>query len=190
MSTWELFLIAVSLSMDAFAVAMCKGLSVGKVKIRHCLTAGFYFGFFQALMPLIGYLLGANFQALIENYDHWIAFVLLSIIGFNMIKESFGDEEELGCSFACKAMLPLAVATSIDALAAGVSFACIGNLDIVLAVIFIGAITFSFSAAGVFLGSRFGTKYKAFSERLGGVILVLLGIKILLEHLNILHLPF
>lgn len=186
MGIWELLITATALSMDAFAVAICKGLSVKKVRLGNALTVGAYFGGFQAFMPLIGFLLGSAFKSLIEGVDHWIAFGLLALIGGNMIREALsGDEEELDCSFCFKAMLPLAVATSIDALAVGVGFAVI-SVNIVPAVTFIGVITFTLSAAGVYLGNIFGAKYKSKAELLGGIVLVLMGLKILLEHLNIL----
>ena len=149
MSILELFVIAVGLSMDAFAVAICKGLSVEKAEIKHCLITGLYFGGFQALMPLIGFFLGEKFQALITRYDHWIAFVLLALIGGNMIKESLDKEQDaLPPSFDFRAMLPLAVATSIDALAVGVTFAFL-QVNILWAVALIGVTTFAFSWAGV-----------------------------------------
>ena len=186
MGVWELLLTAAALSMDAFAVAICKGLSVKKVRIGNSLTVGAYFGGFQALMPLIGFLLGSAFRSLIENIDHWIAFGLLALIGANMIREAFSkDEEELDCSFCFKSMFPLAIATSIDALAVGVGFAVI-EVNIIPAVAFIGVITFALSAAGVYLGNIFGAKYKSKAELAGGIVLVLIGIKILLEHLGIL----
>ena len=187
MSLWELFAIAVGLSMDAFAVSICKGLSVKQVKAKHSLTCGIYFGGFQAMMPLIGYLLGVSFQAMIESVDHWIAFVLLGVIGANMVKEALGGEEDecLDCNFTPKAMLPMAVATSIDALAVGVSFAFL-KVDIVPAVSFIGVITFVLSAIGVKVGNVFGMKYKSKAELFGGIVLILMGCKILLEHLGIL----
>ena len=185
MSLWELFVIAVGLSMDAFAVSICKGLATGEVRLRHAATAGVYFGGFQALMPLIGYLLGVRFQALITAFDHWIAFALLGIIGVNMIRESREEAEALDCDFCFRAMLPLAVATSIDALAVGVSFAFL-QVDIVPAVCFIGSVTFVLSAIGVKVGSAFGMKYKSKAECAGGVVLVLMGVKILLEHLGVL----
>lgn len=184
MSLAELFIIAVGLSMDAFAVSVCKGLSVPKVAIKHALTAGLYFGGFQALMPLIGYLLGSQFQSMIEQFDHWIAFVLLGIIGFNMIRESRGGEEELNGSFSAKSMLPLALATSIDALAVGVTFAFL-KVEIVPAVSFIGATTFILSAIGVKIGNVFGIKYKSRAELVGGIVLIAMGVKILLEHLGV-----
>lgn len=187
MSLWELFLIAVGLSMDAFAVSICKGLSVGAVRPRHALTAGLWFGGFQALMPLLGWLLGSRFQALITSVDHWIAFVLLCAIGGNMVRESRtrGACREMDASFAPKVMLPLAVATSIDALAIGVTFAFL-QVDILSAVCFIGAVTFVFSSAGVKVGSVFGTRYQSKAELFGGVVLIGMGIKILLEHLGVL----
>jgi len=183
MTLFELFIIAIGLSMDAFAVSVCKGLSVARVNRRHMISCGAYFGGFQALMPLIGYLLGVNFQSLIENIDHWIAFVLLGIIGFNMIREALGSDAEcLDCSFGFRAMLPLAVATSIDALAVGVTFAFL-KVNIVPAVIFIGVITFGLSMLGVKLGNVFGAKWKKRAEFAGGAILICMGIKILVEHL-------
>ena len=186
MSLIELFLIAVGLSMDAFAVSICKGLSVRKAEPRHSLIVGTYFGGFQALMPAIGYLLGRQFESLITSVDHWIAFVLLGIIGGNMIREALrGDAEELDGSFTFRTMLPLAIATSIDALAMGVTFAFL-QVQIVPAVLFIGVTTFVLSAVGLKVGNVFGAKYKSRAELFGGVVLVLMGIKILLEHLGIL----
>ena len=182
MNIFELLLLAVGLAMDAFAVSVCKGLSVERLKPRHPITAGLYFGGFQALMPLIGWLLGSQFESLIKNVDHWIAFGLLAVIGANMIRESFGKAEELNSSFSPKAMLPLAVATSIDALAVGVTFAFL-EVSIVFAVSIIGAVTFVISAAGVRIGNVFGAKYKSRAELAGGVILIILGVKILIEHL-------
>lgn len=181
----DIFLIGVALSMDAFAVSICKGLSVQKVQLEHMLIAGLYFGAFQALMPLIGFLLGFKLEDFIRSIDHWIAFVLLAIIGGNMIKEALSnDEEEHDASFAFKAMLPLAVATSIDALAVGISFAFLG-VDIVPAALLIGITTFVLSAVGVYVGNAFGAKYKSKAELVGGVVLILIGLKILLEHLGI-----
>lgn len=185
MSIVELFIMAVGLSMDAFAVSVCKGLSVSKVENRHLLTVGIYFGGFQALMPLIGYLLGVRFRYLITSIDHWIAFLLLGIIGFNMIKESREDSEKLDDSFSIKAMIPLAIATSIDALAAGITFAFL-NVHIVPAVTFIGITTFVLSAIGVKVGNLFGSRSRSYAEFGGGVVLILLGVKILLEHLGFL----
>ena len=178
-------IVAVGLSMDAFAVSVCKGLSLGKIKPKHMCIAGAWFGGFQALMPLIGYFLGSFFAEMIEKYDHWVAFVLLAIIGGNMIKESFGKDEKVDSSMDVKSMLLLAIATSIDALAVGVTFAFL-QVQIVPAVSFIGVITFIFSAVGVKIGSLFGTKYKSKAELFGGIVLVLIGIKILLEGIGVL----
>lgn len=186
MGLLELFIIAVGLSMDAFAVAICKGLSVRTLRPRHAVITGLYFGGFQALMPLIGFLLGVQFQSLITSVDHWIAFVLLALIGGNMIRESRDtDEENLSDSFSFATMLPLAVATSIDALAVGVTFAFL-QVDIIPAVCFIGVMTFVLSCIGVKAGNVFGAKYKSRAELFGGVVLILMGLKILLEHLGIL----
>ena len=179
-----MFILAVGLAMDAFAVSICKGLSLGRTRLGHCVTAGVYFGGFQALMPLVGYLLGIRFQVLIQSIDHWIAFILLFIIGFNMIREA-REEEECSAAMDFRAMLPLAVATSIDALAVGVTFAFL-NVDIVPAVTFIGVVTFVMSAVGIKIGSAFGIRYKAKAEILGGAVLILMGLKILLEHLGFL----
>lgn len=187
MTLWELFIIAVGLSMDAFAVAICKGLSVQTLKPKHALITGLWFGAFQALMPTLGYLLGTQFADYIVAIDHWIAFILLGLIGANMIREALGkeDEECLDCSFGVKAMFPLAIATSIDALAVGVTFAFLG-VEIVPAVSFIGVITFALSAFGVWLGNVFGSRFRNTAELAGGAVLILMGIKILLEHLGIL----
>ena len=185
MGILDLFILAVGLSMDAFAVSVCKGLSLGKIKPKHMCIAGACFGGFQALMPLIGYFLGSFFAEMIEKYDHWVAFVLLAIIGGNMIKESFGKDEKVDSSMNVKSMLLLAIATSIDALAVGVTFAFL-QVQIVPAVSFIGVITFIFSAVGVKIGSLFGTKYKSKAELFGGIVLVLIGIKILLEGIGVL----
>lgn len=181
----ELFVLAVGLSMDAFAVSVCKGLSLGKIKWKHMCIAGAWFGGFQALMPLIGYFLGRFFTDMIEQYDHWVAFILLVLIGGNMVKEALGGEEEdLDCSMSPKTMFVLAVATSIDALAVGVTFAFL-KVAIVPAVTFIGVVTFVCSAIGVKIGSIFGVKYKSKAELCGGIILVLIGVKILLEGVRI-----
>ena len=182
----ELFVLAVGLSMDAFAVSICKGLSLGKIRVKHMCIAGAWFGGFQALMPLIGYYLGSVFSHIITTYDHWIAFILLAIIGGNMIKESLDkDEEKADASMSVKSMFLLAVATSIDALAVGVTFAFL-DVNIIPAVSFIGIITFICSALGVKIGSIFGTKYKSKSEFFGGAVLIIIGLKILLEGLGIL----
>ena len=185
MSLFELFLTAVGLSMDAFAVSICKGLSMRKLNIRHTVIIGLYFGGFQALMPLMGYLMGISFQEALTAYDHWAAFILLAIIGGNMIRESFSREDgDCDPSLAPLGMLLLAVATSIDALAVGVTFAFL-RVDIVPAVAFIGACTFVISAAGVKIGNVFGMRYRSKAELAGGVVLILIGVKILLEHLGL-----
>ena len=175
--------------MDAFAVAVCKGLATGRAGWRPMLIAGAWFGGFQALMPALGWLLGSRFIDYIAAFDHWVAFVLLAVIGINMIREAAKKEEDCdpnAASMAARVMLPLAVATSVDALAVGVTFAFL-RVNIVYAVIFIGCVTFLFSAAGVRVGSLFGAKYKAKAEIAGGVILILLGVKILLEHLGLIR---
>ena len=183
MGTCELFIIAVSLAMDAFAVSICKGLSAGRSRLGGCLACGIWFGGFQALMPLAGWLLGVRFQGMIVSIDHWIAFILLGMIGFNMVRESRGGgAEELDCSYSPRAMLPLAVATSIDALAVGVTFAFLQVDNIFLAVAFIGATTFVLSAAGVKVGAAFGVRFKSKAELAGGLILMGMGVKILVEH--------
>ena len=185
MSLWELFILAIGLSMDAFAVSICKGLSLGKIKAKHMCIAGIWFGGFQALMPLIGYYLGRFFTDFITKYAHWAAFLLLLFLGGGMIKEALGEEEEMEPDMDIKNMFLLAVATSIDALAVGVTFAFL-QVQIVPAVSFIGVITFFFSAVGVKIGSIFGTKYRSKAEFCGGVILILIGIKILLDGLGVL----
>jgi len=182
----ELFFIAVGLSMDAFAVSVCKGLSVRTLMRRHYLIIGAWFGGFQALMPALGYLFGSAFQKYIAAYDHWVAFVLLLAIGANMVREGLsgigGQTDE---SFSVCSMLVLALATSVDALAVGITFALLPNVDIVSAVVFIGAITFILSALGLKAGNVFGSRYKNKAEIAGGVILALIGTKILLEHLGV-----
>lgn len=179
----ELFIIAVGLSMDAFAVAVCKGLSNKTVRKQDMVITGLWFGGFQALMPAMGYILGKQFQQYITAVDHWIAFVLLSLIGANMIKEACSrEEEQVNASFGAKAMFPLAIATSIDALAVGVTLAFL-RVKILIAVLFIGCITFICSAAGVKIGNIFGAKYKSKAELAGGIVLIGMGIKILIEHL-------
>lgn len=186
MGITELFLIAVGLSMDAFAVSVCKGLSTGWLKPRHYLAVGAWFGGFQALMPAIGYLLGSSFEKYITRYDHWIAFILLAFIGGNMLKEGFSKESEnVNSSFRPSAMAVLAVATSIDALAVGITFALLPDVNIFAAVLFIGIITFILSCIGLKIGNVFGLKYKSRAEIAGGAILILIGLKILLEHLGV-----
>lgn len=184
----ELFVIAVGLSMDAFAVSICKGLSIGKIKLKHMCIAGLWFGGFQALMPAIGYFLGSFFADMVTKYAHWVAFVLLAIIGGNMIKESFERDDYENCGDAAmdvKTMFVMAIATSIDAMAVGVSFAFL-KVDIIPAVTFIGVITFLLSGFGVKIGSIFGSKYKSKAELVGGIVLILMGAKTLLEGLGIL----
>ena len=185
MGIFDLIITAIALSMDAFAVSISKGLSTKNVKIKHGLTTGIYFGGFQMSMPLIGYLLGVRFADIIASVDHWIAFVLLGGIGINMIRESMEEEESMDASFGFRAMLPLAIATSIDALAVGVTFAFL-SVSIAPAVALIGCTTFVLSLVGVAVGNFFGARYKKRAEMAGGIILVLMGCKILLEHLGIL----
>ncbi|MCC8043270.1 MAG: manganese efflux pump MntP family protein [Oscillospiraceae bacterium] len=178
-----LFLTAVGLSMDAFAVSVCKGLATPQYKAKYSLICGAWFGVFQAVMPLIGWLLGVNFKNMITSFDHWIAFILLAVIGFNMVKEGLSkDDETTDPSFSAKSMLMLAIATSIDALAVGITYAFL-DVNIGAAVLFIGVCTFVISAVGVKIGSVFGTKYKSGAELAGGIILILIGVKTLIEHL-------
>ena len=181
----ELFLMAVGLSMDAFAVSVCKGLAMKKCTWTKAGIVGLYFGVFQAGMPLIGYFLGSQFRNVITSVDHWIAFILLGLIGGGMLKEAFGaEEEEADESLDVRTMLGLAVATSIDALAVGITFAFL-QVEIVSAVSCIGVITFLISAAGVKIGHVFGSRYQKGAQIAGGVILILLGVKILVEHLGL-----
>lgn len=187
----ELLLLAVGLSMDAFAVSLCKGLATTKSSLHGGLLCGLWFGGFQALMPLIGFYLGSLFSEAIQAFDHWVAFLLLAIIGINMLKEAFEKKEEEGCSassgdYSVKTMFVMAVATSIDALAVGISLAMAGDVNIFLAVGLIGVVTFLLSGIGVKVGSVFGCKYEKRAQIAGGVILILLGTKILLEHLGVL----
>ena len=187
MGFWELVVLAVGLSMDAFAVSICKGLALQRVSWKECCIAGLWFGGFQALMPLLGYLLGTQFEQFVTSVDHWIAFVLLGIIGGNMIREALSkDEDKLDGSLAFKTMLLLAIATSIDALAVGITFALLPDVNVPLAVCLIGITTFLCSAAGLRVGNLFGLRYKAKAELAGGIILILLGVKILLEHFGVL----
>ena len=187
MGLLELFILAVGLSMDAFAVSICKGLATKKVEIKHMVITGLWFGGFQALMPFLGYLLGSAFQKYVTAVDHWIAFILLSAIGVNMIRESLSKESSSSdCDFGLKTMFLMAIATSIDALAVGITFALLPNVNIIAAVLFIGIITFLFSSLGVKCGNFLGCKYKSRAEFIGGLILIILGLKILLEHTGIL----
>ena len=190
MTLFDLFILAVALSMDAMAVAICKGLSVQKLKFRHAMITGLYFGGFQALMPLLGYYITKLIcnlfdPKIIQNIAPWVGFVLLCLIGANMIRESFGSAEKVDCSFCFRAMLPMAIATSIDALAEGVTLAMYPGINIAAAVIFIGVITFALSAVGVWIGHLFGAKFKSKAELTGGIILILMGIKLPLEHLGV-----
>ena len=185
MSILEILLLGIGLSMDAFAVSICKGLSTKKLQFKHYLIVGAWFGGFQALMPTIGYFLGSTFEQYITAFDHWVAFVLLAAIGANMIKESFGGDEQLDDDYSAKAMLPLAIATSIDAFAVGVSFAAM-QVDILPAAGLIGVITCLLSAIGVKVGAMFGDKYRAPAERIGGIVLILIGVKTLLTGLGVL----
>ena len=185
MDAISLILIAVGLAMDAFAVSICKGLAMKKPSFRSILIIGLWFGGFQALMPAIGYLLGSSFHRYIEDIDHWIAFILLVAIGLNMIRESFGDEEGVDDDIGFKVMLLLAIATSIDALAIGISLAMDGS-DIIVSAATIGVITMVISMVGVRIGSIFGDRYSKKAEFVGGCILVIIGLKVLLEHLGVL----
>lgn len=182
MGVIELLLLAAGLSMDAFAVSVCKGLSVEKTEVKHMAITGLWFGGFQALMPLIGFFLGSAFTKYISAIDHWVAFILLTLIGLNMIREAFSDsDEEVSNSFSFKPMFLMAVATSIDALAVGITFAFL-KVNIFWAASIIGITTFLFSAAGIKIGGVFGCKFKSKAELAGGLVLIILGIKILLEH--------
>lgn len=194
----ELFILAVGLSMDAFAVSICKGLSIRKASFKECGKVGLYFGGFQGGMPLIGFILGVQFKDYIVSIDHWIAFILLSFIGINMIRESMEKDEDNDIidlaeaavgeedvnQLGFKSMVMLSIATSIDALAVGVTFAFL-QVDIIPAVLFIAIVTFVLSAVGVKIGNVFGTKYKSKAEFAGGAILILIGLKILFEHLGL-----
>ena len=186
MGLLELFILAVGLSMDAFAVSVCKGLAMKQITFKNAAIVGAWFGGFQALMPLIGWLLGSRFKSYITAIDHWIAFVLLLIIGANMIKESFDkSEESANASLGFKIMLMLAIATSIDALAVGVTFGTMGSkleTSIWASVILIGITTFAISLGGVFIGNAFGVKYKSKAEVVGGIILIIIGLKVVIEH--------
>jgi len=184
----ELFVLAVGLSMDAFAVSVCKGLAMKKAGLREGAVCGVWFGGFQALMPLIGFFLGTLFADAIEAFDHWVAFGLLAIIGINMLKEAFGkdDGETHDADMSFKSMLIMAIATSIDAMAVGISLAMAGDVNIFTAVLLIGLTTFCLSAAGVKIGNVFGSRFEKKAQAAGGVILILLGLKILLEHLGVL----
>ena len=188
MTIFDILIIAIGVAMDAFAVSIAKGLSVKRVEFNHYAKVALWFGGFQALMPLIGYYVGTWFAPIVERCDHWVAFVLLGIIGGKMIKDSFHPEEDHSSSdFAFKTMLLMAIATSIDALAVGVTYAFLPDVEIVPAVAFIGVITFALSFVGVKIGNIFGTKFKSKAELAGGIILILIGTKILLEHLGVIN---
>lgn len=184
----ELLILAIGLSMDAFAVSICKGLAVKRAGIREQSLCGVWFGGFQALMPLIGFFLGALFYQAISAFDHWVAFGLLALIGINMLREAFGKEEadDSSADMSVKTMFVMAIATSIDALAVGISLAMTGDVNIILAVSLIGVVTFLMAAIGVKIGNVFGSRFEKKAEAAGGIILILLGVKILLEHLGIL----
>ena len=183
MKIWEIVLIAVGVSMDAFAVAICKGIESKEKTLKTAVLCGSWFGFFQFLMPVIGFFVGALFAGFIESFDHWVAFILLSIIGANMLKEAFSKEQEVVSNeMSFKKMLILAIATSIDALAVGITMAIL-KVNVWICAGIIGCFTFLFSFSGAFIGKRFGEKYKNKAEIVGGIILILLGIKILIEHL-------
>lgn len=186
----ELLFLALGLSMDACAVSICKGLSMKKATFRHGAICGVWFGGFQAMMPLIGFFLGSLFAEAIQAFDHWVAFGLLFLIGINMLREAFEKEEGCGCEEAdlsAKTMLVMAVATSIDALAVGISLAMAGDVNIIAAVVLIGIVTFGMSALGVKVGNVFGSRFEKKAEAAGGVILILLGVKILLEHMGVIE---
>ena len=186
MSIWELLVLGIGLSMDAFAVSICKGLSTKKATLKQMGSCGMWFGGFQALMPLIGFLVGSLFAKAIESVDHWVAFVLLALIGFNMLKEALSKEEEQNdknADFSVKTMFTMAVATSIDALAVGVSFAFL-DVNIWVSVLVIGLVTLLLSASGIYLGRIFGSRLGDKAGIVGGVVLIAIGIKILVEHLN------
>ena len=185
MGVLAISLIALGLAMDAFSVAICKGLAMRKMELKKSVIIGLYFGIFQGVMPIIGYLLGGSFAEKIEAYDHWIAFGLLVLIGINMIREAFDKDEEVNDKVDFKSMIWLAIATSIDALTVGVTFSFL-EVNIWFAALLIGIITYVLSIVGVMIGSKFGAKYKAGAEAIGGIILIVMGIKILLTHMGIL----
>lgn len=186
MGILEIGLIGMGLAMDAFAVSVCKGLSMKKLQLKKAFIIALYFGLFQAIMPAIGYLLGSTFESLVTSIDHWVAFILLGLIGRNMIKESFNKEDDKkNDSVDFKNMIVLAIATSIDALAIGITFAFF-KINLLLAICIIGVITFGLSLLGVKIGNKFGDKFQNKAEIMGGIILIIIGLKILLEHLGIL----
>ena len=181
----ELIVLSIGLGMDAFAVSVCKGISMKKMNWKKACIIGLYFGGFQAIMPVIGYFFGSSFESIITNIDHWIAFILLAIIGAKMIQEAFQkEEEEYNEDISVKTMIVLSIATSIDALAVGITFAFL-KVNLLLAITLIGTITFILSVIGTKIGNRFGDKYKSKAELAGGIILIIIGLKILLEHIGI-----
>ena len=181
----ELILLSIGLGMDAFAVSVCKGISMKKMNWKKACIIGLYFGGFQAIMPVIGYFFGSSFESIITNIDHWIAFILLALIGAKMIQEAFQkEEEEYNEDISVKTMIVLSIATSIDALAVGITFAFL-KVNLLLAITLIGTITFILSVIGTKIGNRFGDKYKSKAELAGGIILIIIGLKILLEHIGI-----
>lgn len=189
MDIFAFIMIGLGLAMDAAAVSMCKGLAVCRVKPKHCFIAGGYFGIFQGLMPAIGYALGRTFSTMIDSYAYWVSFALLVLVGANMLRESFDKEDACECassSFSFRVMFPLAVATSIDAMVTGVSFLSKPFPELLVAVVIIAAITFVISALAVWLGSKVGDRYGTLAERLGGIILILIGVKFLLDGLGVL----
>ena len=185
MSILSIGLVALGLAMDAFSVAICKGLSMKKFELKKSVIIGLYFGVFQGIMPIIGYMLGETFVNVIEKYDHWIAFALLLFIGINMIREAFDKDEAVNEQVDFKSMIWLAIATSIDALTVGVTFSFL-KVNILFAALLIGLITYILSIVGVIIGNKFGAKYKAGAEVTGGLILIIMGIKIVVEHLGLL----
>lgn len=186
MSLFEIIFIGIGLAMDAFAVAVCKGLSMKKINWKSCIIIALYFGIFQAGMPVIGYFLGSTFSSFVQKVDHWIAFILLAIIGGNMIKESTDDElDKRNDNVSFKTMIILAIATSIDALTIGITFAFF-EVNLLLSITIIGVVTFVLSIIGVLIGNKFGDKFQNKAELAGGIILILIGLKVLLEHLGIL----
>ena len=184
MGILEMSLIAIGLAMDAFSIALCKGLSMKKFEIKKAVIIALYFGVFQGIMPIVGFLLGGTFAKIIESYDHWVAFVLLGIIGINMIREAFDKDDEVNDKVDFKSMIWLAIATSIDALTVGITFSFL-KVNIWFVALLIAMITYVLSMVGVMIGSKFGAKYKAVAEVTGGIILLLMGVKIVLEHLMI-----
>lgn len=185
MTLLEIILVGIGLSMDAFAVSICKGLSMKKIEMKNTIIVGTYFGVFQAIMPLTGYLLGTTFSELVISIDHWIAFILLTTIGSKMLKEAYcNNDEDENDNLDFKTMIVLAIATSIDALAIGITFAFF-EINIIKAISIIGFLTFTISSVGVIIGNKFGHKFQGKAEVIGGIILIIIGIKILIEHLEI-----